>query len=217
MKIGIVGGLGKMGSTAAEYAIEKGYDVIKIDLRGEIRSLNDIKERVDCILDFSNEEGLLSAIEYCVKNKIPLVSGTTGIKKDIFDEPKRLIPIVYSPNFSLGVNLIFHFLNSFPDEIKKFFTTYILEAHHIQKKDKPSGTAKKIGDFINPVETFSIRAKDEPGTHYIFMFGEGENIEIVHRARTRRIFAIGAILACEWILNKSPGLYSMEDIWTIRK
>ncbi len=214
MNLAIIGALGKMGSVAYDYAKEKGICVYKVDIKGEIKRINDIKDNLDCILDFSSEEGLKNAIEFCIEKKIPVVSGTTGIDKRIFEEARKNIPVLYSPNFSLGVNLIFHFLNSFPENLKEFFTSYILEAHHTSKKDKPSGTAKKIAEYTNPVETFSIRAKDEPGTHFLFLYGDGETIEIIHRARTRKIFAIGAILACEWIIGKEPGLYSMEDIWT---
>lgn len=217
MKLAIVGAMGKMGSVVSEYATEKGIEVYKIDLKGEIKSIYDINNKIDCILDFSSEEGLKSAIDYCLKEKIPIVSGTTGINKEIFDNAKYKIPILYSPNFSLGVNLIFHFFKLLPENLKEFFTPYILEAHHTAKKDKPSGTAKKIGEYINPIETFSIRAKDEPGTHFIFLYGDGETIEIIHRARTRKIFAIGAILGCEWIIGKQAGLYSMEDIWSTKR
>lgn len=214
MNLAIVGAYGKMGSVASEYAKEKGIEVFRIDLKGEIKKIQEVKNALDCVLDFSSEEGLKNTIEFCLERNIPLVSGTTAIDKNIFGEAKKVIPLLHSPNFSLGVNLLFYFLNCFPENLKEFFTPYILEAHHTAKKDKPSGTAKKIGEYINPVEIFSIRAKDEPGTHYLFLYGESETIEIIHRARSRKIFAIGAILACEWILDKPPGLYSMENIWT---
>jgi len=207
-----------MGKVVVEMAKEEGMETVVVDPEGEIKSINQVAQTVDCVVDFSSPQGTREAVDFCVEKGIPLVSGTTGFDPDeMFKGPSEKIPILYAPNFSPGVNLLFFLLKNIPEEMRDLFYPALLEIHHSAKKDKPSGTAKRLAGIMDIDDVFSIRGGDEPGIHTIYLVGEGETLEITHRARSRRIFARGAIEAAKWIQGKGSGLYSMEDVWNMKR
>ncbi|RKX68768.1 4-hydroxy-tetrahydrodipicolinate reductase [candidate division WOR-3 bacterium] len=190
--------------------------------------------KFDCAVDFSIPEATLKALDLLTPAKIPIVIGTTG-----FDEEGKVkirsaaeeIPIFSSPNMAYGINLLIEWL---PNLIQKLddFDIEITETHHNQKRDAPSGTAKRIFEAIKGVRPeakpvhhrgagprsreeiglFSLRGGDVYGVHTISLFGPGEEITITHRALSRKVFAIGALKAVRFIVDKKPGLYSFSDL-----
>ncbi|MDR3281809.1 MAG: 4-hydroxy-tetrahydrodipicolinate reductase [Endomicrobium sp.] len=193
----------------------------------------------DVLIDFTSPNRTLEILEDAKKYEIPIVIGTTGFtdeqKKYILEISKN-IPTVFSPNMSLGVNMLFKIVE---DVVKKFpdYDIEIIELHHNKKKDSPSGTAtelmkiaatsveKKVSKTAvygrhytdslrkkNEIGIFSIRAGDIVGEHTVYFAGTGERLEFTHRAHSRDTFAFGAIRAAKWIVGKKPGLYNMIDV-----
>ena len=150
-----------------------------------------------------------------------MVIGTTGLDKkakDKISEVAKVIPIVFSPNMSIGVNILFRLLKIAAGTLKNY-QAGIQEVHHVHKKDAPSGTAKRIAEIINE-QGFNIKIEDIKadrydeiiGDHKVVFESEVDKLELSHSAKTRDIFAQGALLAAGWIVGKSLGLYSMDDV-----
>ncbi|MCF7887985.1 MAG: 4-hydroxy-tetrahydrodipicolinate reductase [Candidatus Omnitrophica bacterium] len=181
---------------------------------------NQIKQ-CDTIIDFSAPEATTAMLKKVKDAKKSIVIGTTNLGKKQEAEIKEIskdIPIVYSPNMSVGVNLFFKILKTAASVLGEYQAT-IKEAHHIHKKDSPSGTAKKLADIINKFDFDlgydQIEAKREGeiiGDHCVTFENDFDSFAIVHHAKTRNIFAQGAIIAAKWIKQKPAGLYSMEDV-----
>lgn len=175
----------------------------------------------DCLIDFSAPSAAIEYLNYLVKFKKSAVIGTTGFNEAEQEKIKtaaKKIPIVSSPNMSIGVNLLFR-LTQMAAKILPGYKVYVEEAHHIHKKDSPSGTAKKIVQIINE-DGFNLKTEDVKairegeivGDHKIVFESEVDKIELFHSAKTRDIFAKGALLAAKWIQGKKSGLYTMDDI-----
>ncbi|MDP2923302.1 MAG: 4-hydroxy-tetrahydrodipicolinate reductase [Candidatus Omnitrophota bacterium] len=234
IKLGISGFCGKMGQRISALAIKdksfkvvlglerKDYPQVGQIVGGINISANqeDLK-KCDCIIDFTVVSATLELLPYLVKYRKCTVIGTTGLDEAAqakIKEAAKKIPIVFSPNMSIGVNLLFR-LVGMSAKILQGYKVYIEEAHHIHKKDAPSGTAKKIAQIINQ-EGFNIKTEDVKairegeivGDHRIVFESDVDKIELFHSAKTRDIFAKGALLAAKWIVGKKPGLYSMDDI-----
>jgi len=149
-----------------------------------------------------------------------LVLGTTGLNPEQVkkgEEVSKVIPVVYSPNMSIGVNTLFSILPEIARKLGPDYHVEIVEAHHSAKKDAPSGTAKKLAQVITDVThreipTHAIRLGDIVGDHTVIFCGNSERIEIKHQAHTRDLFVAGAIKAAKWIAGKPAGLYSMRDV-----
>ncbi len=127
------------------------------------------------------------------------------------------IPVVFSPNMSIGVNVLFSIIPEIAKKLGADYSVEIVEAHHKAKKDAPSGTAKKMAELIaqatkRQVPTHTIRLGDIFGDHTIVFCGNSERIEIKHQAHSRDLFAVGALKAAKWIAQKPAGLYSMQDV-----
>jgi len=234
IKIGISGFCGRMGSRIFELA-KKDTD-LKVVFGLEVKNHKDIgnaKDKViitdnpdeikncDCLVEFSTPQATIEHLDYLVKFKKCAVIGTTGLNQSEIEKIKlasKTIPILFSPNTSVGVNLLFKLVD-ISSSILKDYKVYIKEAHHIHKKDAPSGTAKKILEIIKEkgfnIDIKDIEAKREGeivGDHKIIFESEFDKLEIFHSAKTRDIFAKGALLAVKWIVNKKPKLYSMEEV-----
>lgn len=192
----------------------------------------------DVIIDFSNPSCFSGLIKFALSNKIPVVICTTGLTEDMIDTLKdasKTIPVFFSANMSIGVNLITELSKTAAKVLGKSFDIEIVEAHHNQKLDAPSGTALMIADGINSVldETYeyeydrhskrekrktneigisSIRGGTIVGEHEVIFAGHDEIIKISHSARSRELFAAGAVNAAVFIKDKTPGMYSMTDI-----
>jgi 4-hydroxy-tetrahydrodipicolinate reductase len=202
--------------------------------------IENAKNKCDVLIDFTGAKPTMSNLEkYRVAN-IPLVIGSTGFEPDEIEKIKELsrdIPVVFAPNMSLGVNLTLKVLEMVSKAIGNIYDIEIIESHHRLKKDAPSGTAMKMAEVIanalnrdlekdavycrrgligertdKEIGIQTIRAGDIVGEHTVMFCGQGERIEITHKAHTRDTFAKGAISAAKWLKNQKAGLYSMFDV-----
>ena len=230
MKIALVG-YGKMGKIIGEIAESRGHEVVaKLNESPTLENLNN----PDVVIEFSNPEVAFNNIKICLENKIPVVCGTTGwldqkpeIEKIATENETAFL---YGSNFSLGVNLFFALNEKLADLMKNFseYKVQLEEIHHTHKKDAPSGTAISLAEGIikndnrfdawkldetkgNELGIFAIREDEVPGTHSIFYRSEVDEIEIKHTAFNRNGFALGAVIAAEWIQGKK-GNFSMNDV-----
>ncbi|WP_374443755.1 4-hydroxy-tetrahydrodipicolinate reductase [Epilithonimonas sp.] len=229
MKIALVG-YGKMGKIIDEISRSRGHEVVaRLKETPTKESLNN----ADVAIEFSNPEAAFENIKICLENKIPVICGTTGWldKKPEIEEiaVEQNSAFLYGSNFSLGVNLFFALnekLAKLMSNVKEY-TCQLEEIHHIHKKDAPSGTAISIAEGIienskyeawkldetkdNELGIFAIREDEVPGTHSVFYRSEVDEIEIKHTAFNRNGFALGAVIAAEWIVGKR-GVFSMKDV-----
>lgn len=230
MKIALVG-YGKMGKIIDEIATQRNHEIVaKLNESPNSENLNN----ADVVIEFSNPEVAFNNIKTCLENKIPVICGTTGwldqkseIEK-IAAENKT--SFLYGSNFSLGVNLFFALNEKLADLMKNFpdYNIQLEEIHHIHKKDAPSGTAISLAEGIikndnrfegwkldetrdKEVGIFAIREDEVPGTHSVFYKSSVDEIEIKHTAYSRNGFALGAVIAAEWIQGKT-GNFSMKDV-----
>ncbi len=242
----LCGANGKMGnavSRAAEQTegitIAAGYDLDTSSNSYPVYdSFNDIKENIDCIIDFSHPSVLDNLLDYAQANNIPAIICTTGLSKEQISKIEfcsRSIPIFFSANMSIGVNLIIDLVCKASKILDSSFDIEIIEKHHNQKIDAPSGTALAIADAIsetvsyNPQYTYdrhSVRKKRDKseigihavrggnivGEHSVIFAGTDEVIEIKHSATSKEVFAVGAVRAALFIQNRSAGLYNMTDL-----
>ncbi len=233
IKLGVLGAGGRMGRRIIELAIcDKELDVIlALERRGHHLSGKEIEKikissnadgifLVDAVVDFTIPEATMENLSYVLRYKKPLVLGTTGFNNDQIsriNEASKTIPIVFSPNMAIGVNLLFNLAGEIAKKLGPNYDIEIVEAHHKAKKDSPSGTAKKLAQGIadatgRNITVHAIRAGDIVGDHIVFYAGNQERIEIKHQAHSRDVFAIGALRAAKWVADKPAGLYSMQDV-----
>ncbi len=266
IKLTVCGATGRMGSRII--ALSKEYDNLK--LVGAVEASNnpklgldaglvagigelgvkitdDIKKVIkdtDIVIHFTNPEATLSHLEIVKKNKKAMVIGTTGFNNEQLSQISKAaekIPIVFSPNMSVGVNLLFKVLKDVARILGDDYDIEIVEAHHRMKKDAPSGTAIKMGKVIaealgrnfdevavyarqgiigernkKEIGIQTVRAGDIVGEHTVIFGGLGERIEITHKASSRDTFARGAIKAAIWLYGKPAGLYDMGDVLGIK-
>ncbi len=234
MKIALIG-YGKMGKEIEAIALKRGHEIVlKVNRsNAENYSLEDLK-KADVGIEFSTPHTTLANIRNCFSAGLPVVVGTTGwyeqfdlIKKECSEQQGSLF---HATNFSLGVNLFFK-LNTYLAELMNKYPAYDVsmeEIHHIHKLDKPSGTAislaNQVIEKIERKKTWSIDRKAEdvlfiqdiregevPGTHIIKYHSEVDDIEIMHKAHNRRGFALGAVIAAEFLKDKK-GIYTMSDL-----
>lgn len=195
----------------------------------------DIKEEIGVIIDFSTPEGSLNILKYAKKNNIPVVIATTGFteeqQKEILDYSKDL-PIFQSSNMSFEINLMCDIVSKLAKQLTNS-DIEIVEVHHRNKVDAPSGTALMLANSINEdsdreyvydrhskkqkrtdreIGISSIRGGTEVGKHTVYFFGDNESFEITHTVNSRSIFAKGAIKAAEYLINKPNGFYNMKDL-----
>jgi len=231
MKIALLG-YGKMGKTIEQIAIERGHTiVIKADLGSQY-----IITEADVAIDFSVPESAFDNISNCIENGVPVISGTTGWLKN-YDKAVALCnekngAFIYASNFSLGVNIFFE-LNKNLAKMMSALDQYkvsIEEIHHTQKLDAPSGTAITLANGIieqtkytkwtldvpktNEIGIIAKRIENVPGIHEITYKSKVDTIQIKHEAHSREGFALGAVIAAEWIVGKK-GVFSMKDVLNI--
>jgi 4-hydroxy-tetrahydrodipicolinate reductase len=233
MKIAILG-YGRMGKEIEKIAISRGHEVL---IKKNVNALIDITS-ADVAIEFSVPDAAFNNISNCIKNNVPVISGTTGWLDKYEDAvslcKKEKGTFLYASNFSLGVNIFFE-LNKQLAKMMRTLENYTIsmeEIHHTKKLDAPSGTAITLAKGIiensskenwelgenTSKENIPIVAKripDVPGTHTILYTAEVDSIKIKHTAHSRKGFALGAIVAAEWILGKI-GVFSMKDVLNIR-
>ena len=230
MKIALVG-YGKMGKIIDEIATQRNHEIVaRLNESPTSGNLNN----ADVVIEFSNPEVAFNNIKTCLENKIPVICGTTGwldqkpeIEKIAAENNTAFL---YGSNFSLGVNLFFALNEKLADLMKNFpdYNIQLEEIHHTHKKDAPSGTAISLAEGIikndqrfegwkleetkeKELGIFAIREDEVPGTHSVFYKSSVDEIEIKHTAYSRNGFALGAVIAAEWIQGKT-GNFSMKDV-----
>ena len=233
IKLVIAGASGRMGRRIFELAShdrefelslaleKKGTPMIGKDLgKLKISSSPDGVFLIDVLVDFTTPEATESNLDYVAKYKKALVLGTTGLNDSQLkkvEDVSKIVPIVFSPNMSVGVNVLFAILPEIAKRLGPDYNIEIIEAHHKAKKDAPSGTAKKFGQILaeatkKEMPIHSIRLGDIVGDHTVIFCGNSERIEIKHQAHSRDLFAVGALKAAKWVFGKPAGLYSMLDV-----
>lgn len=232
IKLAISGACGKMGSRIISLASEDRKIKVILGLEkkdhpmigkivGDVK-ISDSSEEIkdtDVLVEFTNPQATLEHLNFALKYKKPIVIGTTGLseeQKEMIKKASEEIPIVFSPNMSVAVNLLFR-LTKEATEILSDYSVNITEAHHIHKKDAPSGTAKRLAEIIREKgleikDVKSIREDEIVGDHEVIFDSAFDTIKLSHSAKTRDIFAKGALEAAKWIVNKRNGLYSMDDV-----
>ncbi len=227
-KIGVYGSNGRVGSKICEYLAQDAEAVLSYafarssEENSDIRKLFDLS---DIVIDFSSKNGLEALLESALTNSTPLVIGTTGFSEEqnhALEQASQKIAILYSPNMSLGINIIGDFLRNYGAALQNYDID-LIETHHRNKKDAPSGTALMLGKAISnniTQEKFtnyhSLRSGDGGFSEHEIVFAHGpERIRIHHQIMNSDIFARNAIMSAKWILDKkkSSGLYSMKDIY----
>ncbi|MBF0470840.1 MAG: 4-hydroxy-tetrahydrodipicolinate reductase [Gammaproteobacteria bacterium] len=199
----------------------------------------------DLLIEFTLPEATLSHLEICRRAALPMVIGTTGFDvagREAITTAAEEIAVVFAPNMSVGVNLTFRLLQIAAEVLGDEVDIEIIEAHHRHKVDAPSGTALAMGEVVASAlgrdlqqcavygrqgrsevrkrETIgfeTIRAGDIVGDHTVLFAGEGERVEITHKASSRMTFARGAVRAAVWLARQQKGLYSMQDVLGLRK
>lgn len=198
----------------------------------------EVKETADVVIDFSHYTAVPELLNFCNSKQLPVVVATTGLDSDtkvLLKEAAEKIPVFYSANMSLGINVLIKALRSITPALEDSFDIEIVEKHHNQKKDAPSGTALLLADSINeacetPKEYIygrhgndvenkrsqmgihAVRGGTIPGEHSVLYAGDDEIIELTHTALSRDIFANGALKAALFLAKQTPGLYSMENL-----
>ncbi len=263
IKIAVTGACGKMGGLIIENVLKSedlkivsaidvtniGKDIGEVMKTGKlgvpVTDANDIENilkisKPDVLIDFTIAQAAVKNVIACARNKVNLVVGTTGFTKDqrsLMDKEisENSIRAVISPNFSIGVNVFWGLLAEAAKRLGDY-DIEIIEAHHNQKKDAPSGTAVKAAKVISDtlggkelvygryglaprhkeIGIHAVRGGDIVGDHTVLFAGDGERIEIKHQAHSRQAFAKGAVRAAVWICGAKPGIYEMADVLEIK-
>ncbi len=197
-------------------------------------------EKADVVIDFTNADASLEHARICAERKVPLILGSTGFSAGARAEiagRSQHVPIVMAPNMSVGVNVLFRIAGEVAKVMGDAYDVEIFETHHRHKKDAPSGTALRLCEVVadalgldperdvitarqgqtgeRPERKIGLavsRGGDVVGEHTVFFLGDGERVELTHRASNRSNFARGALRAARWVAHQKPGLYDMLDV-----
>jgi 4-hydroxy-tetrahydrodipicolinate reductase len=251
IKVAVTGALGRMGSLVIEEIKNSGDMelVAGFDIQGEgVPLLGDVRvseaaalkkvltlTKPGVLIDFTSASAAVGTVSSAAEMGVNLVVGTTGFSEGQLDQMKRAIDghvaAVISPNFSIGVNVFWKILAMAATALKDY-DIEVIEAHHNQKKDAPSGTALAAVDVLKnatgieqvvngrkgialrgkEIGVHAVRAGDIVGDHTVLFAGPGERLEIKHQAHSRSAFASGAVRAARWVVKANPGVYSMSDV-----
>ncbi len=242
IKLAITGCLGRMGQRITALAKKDGdfsfNALLEYPQHPQINSIvegiqltSDPKSFVnsDVLIDFTTPEATMNNLKVCAENNVKMVIGTTGLKDEHFNainEAAKKIPIVVSGNMSTGVNLTFKLIQTLAQKAPNDYEASFTEAHHIHKKDAPSGTAKMMKKFVNDAnldlhnrkinEIESIREGEIIGDHTVVFESPVDIITISHHAKTRDIFVVGALTAAKFLMQKQNGQFDMQDILNLK-
>ena len=232
MKIALLG-YGRMGKEIEKIALQRGHEIV---IKSNANATYNIKD-ADVAIDFSVPNSAVNNISNCLENQVPVISGTTGWLEN-YDKIVDLCKekngaFIYASNFSLGVNIFFELNNQLAKMMNSLsdYNITMEEIHHTKKLDAPSGTAITLAEGIiensskstweldgktseEIIPITSKRIGDVPGTHIVNYDSDVDAIEIKHTANNRKGFALGAVVAAEWILNKK-GVFTMKDVLNI--
>ena len=219
MRALLIGAAGRMGKTIRELA--ENDPEIQIAAQCDLGdAIEPAMKNCNVAIDFSQAESIDEICRAASQYGKALVIGTTGHsqqQRKTIESSAQEVPIVLASNFSVGVNVLFWLTQKAAELLSSDFKPEIVETHHKMKKDAPSGTAKTLAGVLQAVRESevpiqSIREGDVVGEHAIIFSGPDECLELNHRAASRGIFALGALRAAKWIVNKPPGLYSMQHV-----
>lgn len=262
VKIGMIGACGRMGrqivaeivadsatqlSAAVDHAKSEflgqdmgplaGCVVQKVVVNSDVDAA---VQASDVVIDFSSLEALSANLDAVVKHNKAIVMGTTGLDdshKALLQKASQKVPCLWSPNMSVGVNLLFKIVGEVAKMLGDDYDLEIVEKHHNQKKDAPSGTAVALAEVIaeatgrsyaddvvhgregltgarskREIGMHAVRGGGIVGEHTVIYAGEADSIEITHKAQSRRAFALGAVRGAKWLAGQKPGLYSLLDV-----
>jgi 4-hydroxy-tetrahydrodipicolinate reductase len=239
LRVLVNGARGRMGQAIISCAAEE----TELEIGSQIDSGDDFASAVpssDVVIDFSHHSTLELVLARCMEHQKTLVIGTTGhtdVQVAGIHHAAQVIPIVYAPNFSVGVNTLFWLTRKAAEILGPSFDLEVVEMHHRLKKDAPSGTAKRLAEILAEVRQLSynndtrhgrfgivgartndeigmhaIRGGDVVGDHTVIFSAVGERVELTHKASSRDTFAKGALRAALWAHGKPAGLYDMQDV-----
>jgi 4-hydroxy-tetrahydrodipicolinate reductase len=239
IRIIITGSKGRMGHALISCATH----FPELQIVGQIDQGDDLRtviEKCDAVIDFSFHNATAGIAELCAEHKKALIIGTTGHSDDEKSKVvkhKSKIPMVCSSNYSTGVNTLFWLARKAAEILGPNFDLEVVEMHHRQKKDAPSGTAKSLAEILAAVRKqqfekvarhgrvgivgertateigiHSVRGGDVVGDHTVIYANVGERLELTHKASSRDTFANGALRAAQWAVKQKPGLYDMQDV-----
>ena len=235
MKIILIG-YGRMGRLIEQTAVAAGDQVVAAVDIGNIGDLEAMGKIADVVIDFSNPAALPAVAAYVRRTGTALLSGTTGCTADdmaVFTELGQYAPVMHSANYSVGVAVLRRALEQVSDVLKPDFDIEIVETHHNQKVDAPSGTAKLLLEAIDPngqltpvygrqgncgkrdgkeIGIHALRGGTVAGTHTVHFFGPDEELEITHRAASRQIFVNGALQIAHRLYTMPKGSYQLQDV-----
>ncbi len=265
VKVAIHGAAGRMGQSIATVAEGDpnadlvaamdhpdsplvGQDIAKLtgaEPRGVLIT-TDVEEflaNVEVVIDFSTASATEKLLPMCASQQIPMVIGTTGLDGAMragLERAAEMLPIVFAPNYSQGINALYFLAARATELLGPSFDAEIVEMHHRHKVDSPSGTAVRLAEVVtaakkldaehavthgrsgqvgarprDEVGVMALRGGDVVGEHTVYLVGEGERIELTHRATDRSIFARGAMRAAHWVVGRPAGLYDMADVMGI--
>lgn len=205
MKIAVLGAGGKLGRLIVAEAKQKGFLVYEID-----RETNENNYDCDVVIDASLPDGLIKSVSIAKTSKAALLVLSTGHRS--LDLLPSEVPVCVAPNASFGVFL----LSKLSKVLGEFGSTFeIIETHHNQKKDKPSGTALMLREALGEKGNItSLRGGTVPGEHEIRYFGEFEEVRLIHRAEKRELFAVGALRLASILVKKPAGIYTSEELFS---
>ena len=235
MRIALIG-YGKMGKAIEEIAVARGHEIVlKIDIDNPEIFTKENLSKADLAIEFTGPQSAFENVKKCIEMGVPLICGSTGWVEKL-DAIKKLVEekkgtFLYASNFSVGVNIFFELNKRLADLMAQHddYEIQLTEIHHTQKKDAPSGTAitlaeqvlekikrkkswtNEISDIPEELEILSERIDPAAGTHKVKYSSAVDDIEIIHTAHTRKGFALGAVLAAEFIKGKK-GWYSMKEV-----
>lgn len=257
-RVAVAGAAGRMGQAVIRLLAENGMQLVGAIEHGKSPALGkdageaaaigtagvEISQHLgsgllgaDCVIDFSHAASFTSILAAAASAKVALVSGTTGLDEKALaavDEAAKQIPVLWSPNMSLGVVVLADLVRDAVRKLGPAFDVEIVEVHHRRKADAPSGTAKRLFEAAregreglrsiagrdgmpgartdDEAAVLAVRGGDVIGDHTVHLLGHGERLELTHRATNRELFARGAIAAARVIAEKPPGRYTMSDV-----
>lgn len=226
LKIGLIGHSGKMGQILQELICQDPELILSggANSTAQENDLLNLAEKSDVLIDFSHPNLLNSLLTAATKTKTALVIGTTGFSQEDKIEIQKAaleIPLLYSPNFSLGIALLNQLLKLTSEKAGSLITPSIRETHHKHKKDLPSGTAlflaeeiKALLNWQKPIPIEALRLDEAIGKHELFFELKDEKVTLTHEALSRKAFARGALLAAKFLYQKPSRLYKIEEIFT---
>ena len=239
IRVLITGSRGRMGQALVQCA--KDFDALTVG--ADVDGGDDVAgalQNCEAIIDFSHHAIIESVLDACVTSHKTLVIGTTGHSDGqiaAIHSASKQIPIVFAPNYSVGVNTLFWLTRKATEILGTSFDLEVVEMHHRMKKDSPSGTAKRLAEILAEVRALSyqndtrhgrhgivgertqdeigmhaVRGGDVVGDHTVIYAAMGERLELTHKASSRDTFARGALRASLWAHGRAPGLYDMQDV-----